>query len=251
MLNSFHIEAQGLSDAGIVKEVNEDNYFYKIAKVKNEMTGIFAVADGVGGLPDGKVASSMAATAVSNWWDITYKKMYDEIPEAICTSLIQAVKDLNREIVQFSEEKGIKMATTLSVLLLHKMHAYIVHVGDSRIYRLKSKILSKLEQITIDQSCTIEKEVNGKIIRKNVLTDCIGAKANFNYTALAKKLTGQEVFLLCSDGIYKTVEDIVIKKVIDNEKNDLKQLCTNLMNAAKFNKETDNITVIAVKVSRS
>jgi protein phosphatase len=239
----LNIQAAGLTDAGTCKSVNQDNFVYKIVEADNSYAGIFAVADGVGGLDRGEVASTIAISNINKWWNDDFKKYFNDA-ETLKQSLILCFKKSNEDIIQYSKQNNMRTATTLSALLIHKNMYYIVHTGDSRIYRIDGKI----ELLTVDQSCYINKTVNGITYRKSVLTDCLGSKESLNCHHTFGEIYKNQIFVLCSDGIYKTIEDAEIHRCIKRNKNALEQCCLGLVNEAKNRGETDNITLIIAKI---
>lgn len=242
------LSGAGISDAGIVKSVNEDNYFFNIATVENEMTGIFVVADGVGGLTNSEIASSMAVNGVAHWWKTEYRKVYFETIHKIHSSLLEVIETLNMDIFKMYETCGKRMATTISILILYKKEVYIFHIGDSRIYRIRTSNFSKIEQVTEDHSVEIEREKNGKLIKKNYLSECLGAKVEFKYFCSTSTMKKGDIFFLCSDGIYKTVSKDEIRKATKSS-NEPQKICSGLIDLAKRNGEKDNITALVATIT--
>ena len=204
------------------------------------------MADGVGGLDAGEVASAIAISNINKWWEQDFKSNIEE-PNHIINSLISTLKRSNEEILQYSLLNCIRAATTLSVLLIYKNDYFIVHTGDSRIY----KIASKIQCLTKDHCCYVDKLVNGIAYRKSVLTACLGAKEDLNYFCASGEISKNDIFMICSDGIYKTITDKEILKLIKKNKGDLKLSCETLINEAKLRGETDNITSIVCRIVRS
>jgi len=237
------IQAAGVTDLGSVKKVNQDSFLYKVADIGDSYVGIFAVADGVGGLDSGEVASAIAISNINNWWEQDFKNNIDK-PNNIINSLILAFKRSNEEILQYSSQNRLRAATTLSVLLIYKNSYYIIHTGDSRIY----KISSKIQCLTKDHSCYVNRLVNGATYRKSVLTACLGAKEDLKYFCTSGKISKNNIFMVCSDGVYKTISDKDILKLIKKNKGDLKFSCESLINEAKTRGERDNITLIVCRI---
>ena len=63
------LDVYGISDVGIRKEVNEDSFVYKVANIDDSVAGLFAVADGVGGLSEGDRASQTCIRRINLWWE--------------------------------------------------------------------------------------------------------------------------------------------------------------------------------------
>lgn len=239
----MYIDWCGLSDTGTVKNVNQDSILCDVCKKEKGDIGIFAVADGVGGLEYGEIASKIAIETLTGWWKKLSSQSNSE--EMLSETLIKNIADINAKIASYP----YNMATTLSLLMVLNDKYYILHIGDSRIYHYKSGVFGNFEQITPDHSTMILKVVNGTEIEKSVLTDCLGRKSKSGYYSAVFPLCSGDLFMLCSDGIYKTQSAKEIKKIISQNKDSTTNICESLITQAKSNGETDNISVIAVKAS--
>ena len=244
-MGNFKINSCGISDIGISKEVNQDSFVYKIVEAGDSYAGLFAVADGVGGLKDGEISSAIAISNLNKWWEQDFKNYYNDI-DMLIPSLIKCFTKSNVEIMDYARLKKLRTATTLSVLLIHKDNYYIVHIGDSRVY----KITKKIERLSVDHSCFINKTINGKIYKKSVLTECLGNKAEINYYCASGEISKNDIFMVCSDGIYKTIEENDLLKMVKSQKSDLQKACESIIDEAKNRGENDNITLILAKVSK-
>ena len=74
----YRLKVEAITDVGIKKNINEDDYIYRIAEVENYYAGVFAVADGVGGLEKGDYASTTASEEIDNWWNNEFKNNYND-----------------------------------------------------------------------------------------------------------------------------------------------------------------------------
>lgn len=247
-MKKLNFEVFGITDVGIKKEINQDSFVYKVVEAGDFCCGIFAVADGVGGLLKGEVASSIAISCINKWWENNFKNNFENY-EYLVSSLIQAVKEANNQILKFAESKSIKMATTLSVMFLYKDSYFIIHIGDSRIYKINNSFSAKIIQLTEDHSTTVEKIQNGQTVKRSVLTQYLGNKQEVEYSCYTEKIKKNDYFLLCSDGIYKTQSNEIISKIFKENIKDIKQICTSLVNNAKNNDEKDNISAIVIKIA--
>lgn len=188
---------------GLVRRQNEDSAWF------DEARGVYAVADGMGGHMAGEVASAMAIEAVKNM------ACSDAAPG------ISAMRDMvfaGHEAIYTHALRNPQcsgMGTTLSALWHSGSYAYIAHVGDSRIYRLRSGVL---EQITQDHSL-VEELVRARIItkeearthpRRNIITRALGTRGENMPDMLAADVQKGDIWLLCSDGLTGMVEDDVI-----------------------------------------
>lgn len=238
----------GITDIGTTKAVNQDCFTYRVVDVDNEYSGIFAVADGVGGLDSGEIASSIAIYNVNEWWENEFKVHYDDY-NYIVKSLIDCMQQSNLDIIEESKANDMRSASTLSILLLYKNLFTIVHTGDSRIYRARSNTFStKLEMLTQDQSCFVQRNINGQIVMKSVLTECLGNRELLNHYCNNGEYKKNDIFILGSDGICKKNTDADLLSMVKTNKNNMQQLSNAIVNTAKSKGETDNITSITVKI---
>lgn len=247
-MKQLKYEAFGATDVGIQKKVNEDSFVYRIAEANGFPCGIFAIADGVGGLANGEVASSVAISYINKWWENDLKSYFSNL-DYLIKSLIETVKITNSKIRKLSNAKSIKMATTICILFLYKDTYFVFNVGDSRIYKINSLFRVKTEQLTLDHSQTIDKVQNGRIVRKSVLTQYLGSNDDFEYYCTTAKLKKNDYFMLCSDGIYKTQTDDAIGGIFKKNLNEISKIGSDLIEHAKANKENDNISIIVVKIT--
>ncbi len=247
-MSRFNLDAYGISDVGIRKTVNEDSFVYKIADANGNVAGLFAVADGVGGLSEGDKASQTCIRRINLWWESELAR-YSNGDETIDTnSLRESILDCNSRIMKSSVDKGVRSGTTLTMVATLNRSAVIAHVGDSRCYRLRKNILWHFNRLTTDHSCERTKVVDGVTTVKNVLTDCIGFRQEFRIDISEIELNDGDCLLICSDGIYKTQDDSVIEDCMRRERKNTRNICEELVNGAKEKMETDNISVIALSV---
>ncbi|MDI6641627.1 MAG: hypothetical protein QME68_04870 [Elusimicrobiota bacterium] len=172
--------------------------------------------------------------------------------------LITALRLTNRLLYQFANRYGKLegMGTTFAGVLFDekKNIAHILHIGDSRVYRLRAGIL---EQLTEDHS-KVQKLVKlGKITKeeaqtaeiKSIITRALGRKQKIKIDYRIDHLKDNDCFLVCSDGLTGELEDESIRKVISSDHDDLNLICEMLIKAANDAGGRDNITVIVIKVT--
>ena len=246
------------SDKGIVKEENQDSLLIKTAQSPYGRIGFFIVCDGMGGLSSGEVASSTVVRGFSKWFDeVASQVNFNEIDEeGIFLTINEEIMSLNKKIIDYGERKNERLGTTLSLLLTVDYKYFICQIGDSRIYCIDNDI----EQLTKDQTY-VQREIDrGNITneegenhpKKNVLLQCIGVKKDIEPVFSSGLISDSQVFLICSDGLYKKIDDfelvnnIDISKLINDEQ--LYSKANKLINLAKSRKERDNITSLLVKV---
>ena len=147
------------------------------------------------------------------------------------------------------------LGTTVSAILMYRNDFYIVHVGDSRVYELHDSV----RILTKDQTFVAREIAAGRMTpeeakidpRRSVLLQCVGASAKVTPDFLKGKIQRNAVYFVCSDGFRHQIseEEIMEKLGPDNAANmeELKYGCVYLTELVKNRKETDNITVAAIK----
>ncbi|MBI4688770.1 MAG: Stp1/IreP family PP2C-type Ser/Thr phosphatase [Nitrospirae bacterium] len=241
----------GKTDVGIKRKRNEDNY------VVEPDYGLFAVADGMGGHSSGDQASSMAIETVGDFVKKAVSGSEIEWPFGVDRSLStelniisSGIRLANRRI--FDEAKG--MGTTMVVLLIRHDKAYICHVGDSRLYRIRN---SAITQLTEDHSLVAEEIRRGSITReqarsyslRHVITRAIGTTADIKCDCRVEDIISGDMFLLCSDGLTGMLEDSEILGIIEKDAGGdlLETRCERLIEKANEKGGDDNITAILVR----
>jgi protein phosphatase len=236
----------GLSDVGNARGNNED---YLFAGQINEGEYLFIVADGMGGHRAGEVASRKAVTTFVR---LLEKGTEDDIPGCLTRILLSVNESLVREGSRSAAKNG--MGTTLSALYVKDELGYVVHVGDSRVYRLSNPGKDKaLEQLTEDHSFVGRLLKDGFITeeearhhpRRNVLYQSVGVKPEISVQALKPiSIRKGHKYLLCTDGLYGVVPDSKIEEFLTGHST--AAAARRLIEEAKANGGPDNITVIVV-----
>lgn len=224
------------TDTGRVRKQNED------AAWLDESKGIYVVADGMGGHLAGEVASAMAIDAIRN--------MAEKHDVASISVMKEAVLCAHAAIRARAMENAncAGMGTTISAMWRGGHYMYVAHVGDSRIYRMRS---SGLEQITQDHSL-VEELVRARIItreearnhpRRNIITRALGTPGENAPDLLAADIEPGDLWLLCSDGLSGMVSDEEIERVLGSGES-LDRMADRLMDMALEAGGRDNVTLI-------
>ena len=243
------ILSAGISDIGKKRKTNQDS----ICLVKNY--NLFVVADGMGGHNGGDIASQMSVKIFPDFVKKHFGKA--EVPSL----LSQAVQYINKSIFDHGQKtpdlKG--MGTTVSAIMFNDAFVNIANVGDSRIYMINK---SKLYQMSRDHSLVQEKlnlgiydrEGARKDPQKNVLIRTVGFEPKVDVDVYKYKVTKNDMFLICSDGLHGKVADSDIINIVTNKiprpqdatEQDLEETVKHLVNQANVNGGQDNISVILV-----
>jgi serine/threonine protein phosphatase PrpC len=141
------------TEKGPARRMNEDSYLIIDDKAKDRhdtatQRTLVAVADGMGGQSGGGMASKMACEALSELYRQELSTQELSNPNGELKLLDKIIYSIHNKIRRYGEENKeyAHMGTTLSVLILLNNLALIVHVGDSRIYRLRHGILQQLTE---------------------------------------------------------------------------------------------------------
>jgi serine/threonine protein phosphatase PrpC len=207
---------------------NMDSLLLKSNRIDEKDALLAVVCDGVGSLKDGAYASGTAVRLLNDWFSSA------SAADRIGIRMRDCVLAINKTIASESGSKNMDTASTLSALLLVESKYYIVHIGDSRIYSCAQKTLTKL--------------TNDDVSETGKLTGCIGRSENI-YLQYSEGDAAGKVFLLCSDGLYKRMDDgFMISKIELWNKKSLKDPIDSLPQYVIERGEHDNISLALVKI---
>lgn len=152
------------------------------------------------------------------------------------------------DIAKESEELR-SMGTTLEVCLIYNNRAYIGHIGDSRIYRIRDKFIRKLTTDhsyveTLVKDGTITKEEAKHHPKKNMLMKALGCLEFAEPDVMVKNFQEGDIIVMTSDGLTNMVEEKAIYETIINNFEDSDKLLIDMANNAGG---VDNITVVIIK----
>lgn len=238
------MEIAAKTHVGLVRENNEDFYVYDADQ------GLFVVADGIGGHNAGEVASTLACNIVQDYIVRYYEDYNDKLPLLISKAFEKANKAVYMKSFEDSQFEG--MGTTMTLGIIQGGVMYVGHVGDSRMYIIRERIM---EQITKDHTLvnellkngTITKEESLKHPQRNIITKAIGSSEKLVVDIFETEVEKNDVLMLCSDGLTDYVTDEEIS-VIYNDSESIDELCDRLVTAAIESGGNDNITVMAVQI---
>ncbi|MEO8168375.1 MAG: protein phosphatase 2C domain-containing protein [bacterium] len=242
--NQSLLETVVLCETGPVREHNED----RVAIVDTSVLGtvdrgtVLVVADGMGGLDAGEVASSIVAE------ELPHLFLNSKISNCV-ESLIQAVADVNKNVYEAAallpSRRG--MGTTVVASVVVNECFITVNVGDSRAYLLRN---GELRQVSKDHS--LKRNYFGMFGSKyrdnlsHVLTQAIGPQPSVTPHVNVTKVQKDDILLLCSDGLTSVLSDEEIKNVLVTAP--FKQSAEKLFDLVLQRKGDDNVSVIVSKV---
>jgi PPM family protein phosphatase len=239
-----------ITDCGRVRKVNEDCCRVIQPSDPEVLDGkgiLIVVADGMGGCRAGEVASRIAVETIAR---VYYTS--DRNPQM---ALAAAFHEANSEIYQFSRIRSelAGMGTTCTALAIQGRVAHSAHVGDSRLYLVRS---SSIYQMTEDHSIVKELIKCGALtpdaarhhIDRNVILRALGSRANIEVATWDQPLPVRagDWFVLCSDGLHDTVTDEEIR--LATESGETTAACESLVATALGRGGHDNITVAMARV---
>jgi serine/threonine protein phosphatase PrpC len=245
------------TDIGRRRQINEDAFF------RDDGRGFYVVADGVGGHNKGEIASREAVEQLRMW---VYGAAHDL--DRLAGRLAGGERDAGWEIRRLLES-GVKsacymvfgmaeldpekkgMSTTMSALLIRGNLAFAVHVGDSRVYRVRG---TECLQLTEDHTLINYKVKHGLMTRaeadkasgKNVITRAVGHKDYVQVDTADVDIARGDRFLLCSDGLhgYFTRDKEVVDLCSDGPLDECAEAAIALANQRGGK---DNITAVVIE----
>lgn len=235
------------SDVGKAREMNQDYYYIS---PKESDINLYILADGMGGYKGGEIASRLATISVKNYIESNFENTLKD-KEEILKLIKNSMEYANMVVYEKSkeEEELEAMGTTLEVCLIYNNRAYIGHVGDSRIYRIRKEFMRKLTTDhsyveTLVKDGTITKEEAQHHPKKNMLTKALGCTPFLEADVTVKGFIKDDIILICSDGLTNMIPEDEIYDII---KEDSENTPTKLIEKANENGGYDNITAIIIK----
>jgi PPM family protein phosphatase len=241
------------SDPGKVRTNNEDALGSFLPKSRQETRShgfLFAVADGVGGLDLGEVAS---ATAIKVVTDEFGKAQAGSMLPGLLPRLLQhanaAVHDLRLE----REYRGKHMATTIVACALRYDQAVVSHVGDSRCYLVRK---GKARQVTEDHTWVAQQRKLGLISAddiassdtRHVLIKSLGPEMFVSPDTTAISVQPGDVLVLCTDGLHDETPESDIAAIVSRPGKDVTEIARELVAHAVEQDGNDNTTAQVIRV---
>lgn len=268
------IDVAGYTDVGNVRERNEDQFLIanltkslqvlrssvdvsEEAVFSDSHGHLLIVADGMGGRSAGERASSVVICSLADsmlnmlrWHFRATARREPEVMADLKEAVLRCQRQIDQEIQQEPEVKGMGTTLTLAYLLWPRM--FIVHVGDSRLYRLRNGELKQLTrdhtwaQLLVDSDRMSEEEArNSKF--SHVLWNVVGGENDeIQPDIFREDIELGDALLLCTDGLCKHVPDKLVRSILTKETSadGAAQL---LIETAKRAGGSDNITVIVAR----
>jgi protein phosphatase len=268
------VDVRGRTDIGRVRRTNQDQFLvaalHKVIDIHDTSLPtsyrerfdsgaralLFLVADGVGGGPRGEIASSLTLDAIMRYVTNSMRCFYklDQV----------ATTDLMQELASSVQESHIRvraesqhdpdmagMATTVTMAHVLWPRAYIVHIGDSRCYRLRR---GELHQVTQDQTVSQALVDSGAMTAEqaasspysSILTQAVGGSDEVEPALSHLELEAGDVLLMCTDGLTKHVSTEAIARILQDQPS-AEAASDALVEAALAGGGTDNVTALVAR----
>ena len=240
------MESFSITDTGRMRNSNQDSVFCEENAV-GVFPNLFLVADGMGGHNAGDLASKICI-------DTFVERIRESAKRTPVGAMEDAADFANHAIMEKSKEdvKFKGMGTTLVGMMIEDGMAYIINIGDSRLYQIRNGI----KQITTDHSLVEEMVLSGEIGKdqmrthpnKNIITRALGTMPNPKPDCFELDVMTGDVYLLCSDGLSNMVDDKEIESIINENADNLSQAGIKLVEVANEAGGKDNISAVLIRI---
>jgi serine/threonine protein phosphatase PrpC len=274
------LQTAGAKHAGLIREVNEDDFFVKVTQSSDEEpVGLFIVADGIGGHMGGEFASEWAVEtireelkglfvptdprktvkldaaeieAMVSGRPVPTRRLDETEVERMIRRAVERANDVVLGIARAKPAEAADTGSTVTLAVVQGLTAYVANVGDSRTYLLRN---GELMPITTDHSVVASLVAAGQIQpeevythpQRNIIYRSLGGKAEVEADLFRRELQPGDQLLLCSDGLWEMVRDPQIAKIMEKAP-DPETACERLVRAANDNGGEDNIAAVVVWV---
>lgn len=242
------IEFGGLSETGTVREENQDSIRVPDPSLPLERGLMWGLADGMGGLSHGKLASALALETI-----------FDEFyggANPIPKSLGKGIETANARLLSKAQGLGaVRMGTTVTAAILDGDRLHIGHVGDSRAYLLRG---GRIQCLTSDHTM-VGDLVRMKVLspdkvrshaQRSILNRAVGIEIFVRADIMELGIAGGDRIVLCSDGLWGSIEDEEIGELV-LARDDPDEASRALVDMALGNGSDDNVSVIVLNIRRT
>lgn len=235
---SWH--SHGITNVGKVRKHNEDSM------LDRPETGMWVVADGMGGHAAGDVASQMIVNSLKKVHEgISLDRYIDDIDDRLT--------EVNKKLIDKANEstKRTTIGSTVAMMLAYDKYCIYFWAGDSRLYRLRD---GELRQMTTDHSQVEQYVEQGLITREeaavhphgNMITRAVGATQEFFLDMDIQEMKKGDRYLLCSDGLTKHTEDFEFQELLT--KGTAEEICKEMIELTLSRGAGDNVTSIVIDI---
>lgn len=236
----------GVSDVGPVREDNQDAIQLSDGNITAERGWLCAVADGMGGYSNGRVASTLALEKL-------FGIFYQDKSQSIERALRRGVESANLGVYKKAQQSQAgRMGTTLTAASVIGNKLYLAHVGDSRAYLIRDH---KAICLTEDHT-TVGDLVRMKVLppdkvrthaQRSVLTKGIGLTLFVKPDITRHTLKENDTLVLCSDGVWSVIQDDEFAELAAKTRG-ARELSQGLIDLALDRRTDDNASAITVHI---
>jgi len=232
-----YLESFGITDIGLSRENNEDAF----AAVTEKR--FFCLADGMGGHLAGEIAAASALESLCH----SIQTAPCMSLEKTCSFLRSAMARANTHVINkaTTHPEYAGMGTTLSCFMLTDQHLVYAHIGDSRLYRYRNRLV----QLTQDHSLRKKSQTQTAIYRNHhIITRAIGTHSIILPDLGVIPIYSNDLYMLCSDGLSDYVPEEIMADVLASPLS-IQKKGEILVKLALEKGGRDNITLLLVQVS--
>jgi serine/threonine protein phosphatase PrpC len=249
------LSIQAKTDIGPRRRLNQDEFYV------DEAERLFIVSDGTGkSTKEGVTSSEIGVRTIATYlpaqsepqtWPFQMNKAHELCETHLRAALKLANHALYQEGLPLEEEWDMQsFAASVAVLWLLEESAFVAHVGDCRVYRMRN---GRLDQLTEDHSLLNDYIKMNKLTpeeiesfpHKNVITRALGLQETVQVDVLREKVSLGDLYLLCTDGLHDNLTDKEIAEILSQE--DLSKISEQLFDRVYRNELADNSTIILVR----
>ncbi|MBX3210251.1 MAG: serine/threonine-protein phosphatase [Labilithrix sp.] len=257
------VDYAGASVTGRRREINED------AWGAIESASVFVVSDGGGGQNSGRLAADLAVTSFRRFFSGREAGVAAHVnPPPNADPLAIAVLEANARIATAAVGDSVGMGCALIGIRLAPPWLVAVSAGDCRLYRYRrgydpatyasaDATGGELRRLTVDDVLSIEMWKTGATLEQaaeierthpNVVTSIVGIRPDLEVTVNYFPLAGNDLYLLCTDGVTRQLDDYTIRQIVADDEQALADRCDALVHAADERSGADNVTAVLLHV---
>lgn len=240
------------SNPGILRQINEDAMGVFVPESPRQARShgwMFVVADGVGGLDFGDIASAKTVAVIEDGFAHASP---DSSLITLLPDLIRQANAVVRDEILKPGRRGKLMATTVVACALRQDQAIVAHVGDSRCYHIRG---GDAVVVTKDHTLVNEQRSLGVITEaeqatsemNHILTRSLGSERFVQVDTTILSIEVGDMLVLCTDGLYKGMYDDDITRIASQHK-DIQQIAQELVQYAVDVDGSDNATIQVISI---
>ncbi|MGN0621776.1 MAG: PP2C family protein-serine/threonine phosphatase [Porcipelethomonas sp.] len=245
------------TDVGIRKKTNQDSVLVMKAETDYGHVIMSVVCDGMGGLSKGELASATIVREFKQWFSDELRGMLSDSinADALFERWNNIIQNTNEKIADYGRSIGVRLGSTLVIMLIAGNQYFIMNVGDSRTYKFSDNVY----QLTKDQTY-VQREMDlGRMTpeqartdpQRNVLLQCIGASEVIIPDTYIGTVSSGDVFMMCSDGFRHVIMNEEFYQRFNPaaavSQEALKEALVYFTELNKYRREDDNISAVVIR----